>query len=626
MDKALRPERFDVDPSSPTAGKQWNHWFFTFQNYLMSLNAPEEEKFQLLANHVSFDVFELIAECGIYEKAVDLLESVYNKPKNVVYARHLLCTCRQEVGQTLDQYLQRLKQLSKDCGFKSVTAEEYRSEIIRDSFIRGLLSNTMRQRLLEQDSLDLDRVFIQARTLEAAESQSISYSYSPTHVNESCAIQSTSKTIVPDIDTNLSAIATKCFFCGHNKHPRSKCPAKEAICKACNKVGHFQRVCKSSNKRITSCLDSSISALFSAAVPASLSQAIVTISVNGVTLNALVDTGSSDSYISSDVVYANRWTVFPSNTHITLASTNFSSVTRGHCFVKLDYLNTHYPRVKLSLLQNLCSDVLLGHDFLKQHKHLQIAFGGPKPPFSLCGLTAARVPLPTLFGTLSPDCKPVATRSRRLNPNDQKFVEVEIKRLLDEQIIEPSNSPWRAQVLVTTNANHKRRMVVDYSQTINRFTFLDAYPLPRIDNLIEKISQYEVYSTLDLKSAYHQIPIRENEKQYTAFEACGNLYHFRRIPFGVTNGVACIQRIVDDLIKQAELNDTFAYLDNVTICGRNRMEHDKNYENFMKAITEYGLTLNETKTIHATHSVTLLGYEVSKGVIKPDPERFRSLR
>ena len=169
-------------------------------------------------------------------------------------------------------------------------------------------------------------------------------------------------------------------------------------------------------------------------------------------------------------------------------------------------------------------------------------------------------------------------------------------------------------------------MIVYYSQIINRFAFLDVYALPHIDFLIEKISQCEIYNTRDFKSAYHQIPIRENEKHYTAFEACGNLYQFRRIPFGVTNGVASFQRIVDSIIKQADLKDTFAYLDNVTVCGRTRADHDKNYDQFIKTIKEYGLTLNETKTVHATPSITLLGYQVSKGLIKPDPERFRSLR
>ncbi len=138
-------------------------------------------------------------------------------------------------------------------------------------------------------------------------------------------------------------------------------------------------------------------------------------------------------------------------------------------------------------------------------------------------------------------------------------------RLLAEGIMEPSNSPWRAQVVVTHNENHKTRMVIDYSQTINHFTLLDAYPLPRIDDTINAIAQYRVFSTIDLRSAYHQVSIKESDKPYTAFQAGDALFQFTRIPFGVTNGVACFQRIIMEIIASENLQGTFAYLDNVTI-------------------------------------------------------------
>ena len=70
--------------------------------------------------------------------------------------------------------------------------------------------------------------------------------------------------------------------------------------------------------------------------------------------------------------------------------------------------------------------------------------------------------------------------------------------MLKEGIIEPSQSPWRAQTLVVCPENHKKRLVVDYSQTINRFTHLDAYPLPRIVDMVNEIASYQVFSTLDL--------------------------------------------------------------------------------------------------------------------------------
>ena len=85
-------------------------------------------------------------------------------------------------------------------------------------------------------------------------------------------------------------------------------------------------------------------------------------------------------------------------------------------------------------------------------------------------------------------------------------------------------SPWRAQVSIVTNERQRKRLVVDYSRTINRFTRLDAYPLPRMDDLAKKIAKYKIYSSLDWKSAYHQIPIKEEDKPYTAFEANGKLY------------------------------------------------------------------------------------------------------
>ena len=97
-------------------------------------------------------------------------------------------------------------------------------------------------------------------------------------------------------------------------------------------------------------------------------------------------------------------------------------------------------------------------------------------------------------------------------------------------------------------------MAIDYSQTINRFTLLDAFPLPNINELVNQIAQFRVFSTVDLKSAYHQIPLREEDKFYTAFEASAGLYQFTRLPFGVTNGVACFQRIMTQFVQEEKLH------------------------------------------------------------------------
>ena len=136
----------------------------------------------------------------------------------------------------------------------------------------------------------------------------------------------------------------------------------------------------------------------------------------------------------------------------------------------------------------------------------------------LNALTAMNMPPVKLFEHLTPDCRPVAVRSRKQTPSNRKYIRDEVKKLFEDGVIKPSTSPWRAQVLVTKETDtHRKRMVVDYKQTINRFTELDAYPLPDAEEMVRDISQYSWFSTFHLKSAYYQVPICEDEQKYIAF-------------------------------------------------------------------------------------------------------------
>ena len=166
---------------------------------------------------------------------------------------------------------------------------------------------------------------------------------------------------------------------------------------------------------------------------------------------------------------------------------------------------------------------------------------------------------------------------------------------------------------------------IDYSQTINIYTQLDAYPLPRIDDMINELSQYSVFSTFDLRSAYHQIELVLSERKYTGFEANGKLYEFTRIPFGVKNGVAAFQQTISQFIKEENLSNTYAYLDNVTVAGSTQLEHDRNVKAFIDAIRRRNFTLNENKTISSVSDIKILGYVVGNKCIKPDPERMKPL-
>ena len=174
MDRILKPDKLSIDPNSASATKQWRHWKRTFTGYVNKYTTSTEEavkdqeKLSALISLATADVFEYIDECETYAVAERVLEQFYVKKPNDVYARHLLHTARQKPDQTLEDFRRTLIKLAKDCEFKSVTAAQYRDDLIRDAFINGIISSDIRQRLLEHKTLTLEDAFKQAVTLDDA--------------------------------------------------------------------------------------------------------------------------------------------------------------------------------------------------------------------------------------------------------------------------------------------------------------------------------------------------------------------------------------------------------------------------------------------------------------------------
>ena len=144
-------------------------------------------------------------------------------------------------------------------------------------------------------------------------------------------------------------------------------------------------------------------------------------------------------------------------------------------------------------------------------------------------------------------------------------------------------------------------------------------------DVIDKVAQYNVYFTLDMKSAYQQVELSADQQIFIDFEAEGGLYQWKRIYFGLTNAVPCFQRIVDEIIEASGCNGTFAYLDKITGCGKTQEEHDADLKKFLSAARKHNLTLNHSKCIYSTTSIKFLGYEITNSSLKPDPNRIKPL-
>ena len=651
MEKLLKPVKLSIDPNSSSATKEWKHWIRTFKAYVSRyLQTSDEEqadqdKLAALISCATPQVYELFDHCSTYVEAEETLDKLFVKKPNDIFARHLLRSATQKANQSLAEFRSRLVKLAKDCEFTDVSASQYRDEMIRDSFINGILSAEIRQRLLENKTLSMKQAYDQALIMDEAKRESRMFVNQQSieapieEVNSMQVNDEESEKVIAVVNShNKSA----CFKCGSKKpHDFRNCRAKFLTCYKCGEKGHVSKACYLQKKAgapsrvrsVANIEDSAVINEFLLSINDSTPSPKIIISseVNGRTYRTLLDTGSSKSFVSEAV--AIRFGLKSKKVkpfHVSMAE--FSSIIQIQkvCKVRLKVLESVYENWELYIMKNLCEDVLLGTDFLGLHQEVAFKFGGRRGKLTVsndsCGVVIAKVAAPSLFGNLISGWRPIASKSRRFNIQDKSFIKSTVDEWKKAGTIRRSKSPWRAQCVIVKNADGQiQRLAIDYSQTVNIFTEKDGYPIPLIEDMVNDLAGFRYFASYDLKRAYHQVPIPEQDKPFTAFEAGGELYEFNVIPFGVTNGGPVFQRIMSDILKEDSLTDTFVYFDNVIVGAPSLAELNSRAAEFRKSMQRRNMTLNDSKTVYGVTELNILGYCVGNNVIKPDPERLKPL-
>ena len=171
------------------------------------------------------------------------------------------------------------------------------------------------------------------------------------------------------------------------------------------------------------------------------------------------------------------------------------------------------------------------------------------------------------------DDVPFKQRHRRIPPAMIDEVRQHIEQLLACGVIRPSKSPWTSNVVLVRKKNGKPRMCVDY-RMLNQRTVKDSFALPRIDEIFDSLHGAKYFSTLDMKSGYHQVEVEESHKERTAFTV-GTLgfYEYNRMPFGLTNAPATYQRLSQQCLGDLNMRICLVYLDDIIIFSNTFEEH-----------------------------------------------------
>ncbi|GBM06189.1 Transposon Ty3-I Gag-Pol polyprotein, partial [Araneus ventricosus] len=188
------------------------------------------------------------------------------------------------------------------------------------------------------------------------------------------------------------------------------------------------------------------------------------------------------------------------------------------------------------------------------------------------------------------DNAPIKQRPYRTSATERRAIENEVQRMLKEDVIQPSDSPWSSPVVLVRKKNGEWRFCVDYRK-LNKITKKDVYPLPRIDDALDCLAGAKIFSMMDLKSGYWQIEVDDKDREKTAFVTSDGLYEFKVMPFGLCNAPATFERMMDTVLRGLKWNICLCYLDDIIVYAPNFQEHKRRLRKVLKCIQEAGLTL-----------------------------------
>lgn len=162
-------------------------------------------------------------------------------------------------------------------------------------------------------------------------------------------------------------------------------------------------------------------------------------------------------------------------------------------------------------------------------------------------------------------------------------------------MIEPSNSEWCSPVVIVFKKDGSLRICIDFRK-LNAVSEFDAYAIPRVDKLLEKIGSAKYITTLDLCEGYRQVPLEESSRQYMAFRTPAGLFQFTVMPFSLHGAPATFQSLMDEVLQGCD-HCSVAYLDDVVIYINSCAEHVQHLTLVLGKIQKAGLTLNPAKCV-----------------------------
>lgn len=219
---------------------------------------------------------------------------------------------------------------------------------------------------------------------------------------------------------------------------------------------------------------------------------------------------------------------------------------------------------------------------------------------------------------------PVYCRARPLPYALKEQVDAELDAMLREGVIEPvQTSDWATPLVPVRKADGGLRICADYKVTLNPVLIVDRYPLPRINDLLVRLSGAKIFSKIDLSQAYNQIEL-DDEQNLTVINTHKGLFKYKRLVFGLSSSPGIFQRIMSNLLN--DIPEVEVFLDDIIIGSTDIIKHMETLEKVLYRLQSHGMKLKKNKCFFMLTEVKYLGYIISKDGVKVDNEKVQAIK
>ena len=654
MEHIKPPPEMDFASSDGTSvAETWRKWRQSMELFLTLAMTGKTEReqcsaFLYIIGPAGRDIYNTFNVSDQDKNKISILFQKfegYCKPKqNVTVERYRFNTRSQQEGESIDQYVTALKLMTRNCAFG--TLEE---ELIRDRIVCGVSSEKIKERLLRERDLTLDKAIDLCRAEEQSKTQlkciseEVSADLSLVHaINPRPKHQPTvSHGSLPNEEAGaVKPISNQhptsiCRNCGY-QHKRDKCPAFGKRCNKCHKFNHFARYCRSSKGVSTltqkeeeeehSDADELVVGTLNAkqTVEMGVNECFASFRVQDRVIKFKIDTGSQVNVMPlSEYNQMHRKPRLVKSRVKLFGYTGDSLKTVGECTLpvgghQLEFFvadTSQNPILGLNASQELnlvkvVMNVNMQMNAIQQFKDVFSGLGCLKQPYHI---------------KLDPTVKLVISPPRNQPVTIRDRLKTELNKMESMGVIVAVEEPtdWVNSLVVVEKPKTKQLRICLDPRPLNKAIMREHFQLPTLDDIATRLHGAKVFSKLDANHGYWQIPLDRASQLLTTFNTPFGRYCYTRLPFGISSAQEVFQKRMYQLF--GDLPGVETDIDDMLIHGRTEEEHQQRLTAVLKRCQEVHLTLNKEKCQFGVPQVTYLGHCISADGITPDENRVKAI-